>query len=191
MKLDPVVKKEVRFMAEASFVCAVLVQIGFLVLRRWDSTVVLGGVLGFVMCVLNFFLMSVGVQRAVADPDPQHAQLVMKASYTRRSLLLLAVMVVSFVVEGIHWLPVVAAAFYPPVVIFARQLFVKYVLKKQDEPMPAAAGAIPEEKDEDEAYEEDEFEKAIGRFAGEIDTDYLKNTQTEDAQTSEKPKEKE
>ena len=76
MKLDPVVKKEVRFMAAASFVCAALVQIGFVLFHRWDVTVLLGGVLGFLMCVLNFFLMSIGVQRAVADPDPRHGVLV-------------------------------------------------------------------------------------------------------------------
>ncbi len=188
MKLDPVVKKEVRFMAVGAFVCAALVQIGFLLFRRWDLSVALGGVIGWAMTVLNFFLMSLGVQRAVADPDSQHAQLVMKASYTRRSLLLLAVMVISFIVDGIHWVPVVAAAFYPPIVIFARQFFVKYVLKKQDEPVPVSTEPVP---DEDGEEEEDEFEKVIGRFAGRIDTDYQKNAPAEKEQTPAKTEEKE
>ncbi len=186
--LDPVVKKEVRFMALGAFLCAALVQVCFLVLRRWDFSVALGGVIGWAMTVLNFFLMSLGVQRAVADPDPQHAQLVMKASYTRRSLLLLAVMVISFMVDGIHWVPVVAAAFYPPVVIFARQFFVKYILKKQDEPVSASAEPV---SDEEDGEEEDEFEKVIGRFAGKIDTEYLKNTPADNVQPPENPEEKE
>ncbi len=186
--LDPVVKKEVRFMAAASLLCAVLVQLGFVLFRRWDYTVALGGVLGWGLTVLNFLLMSLGVQRAVADPDPQHAQLVMKASYTRRSMLLLGVMIGSFVVKAIHWLPVVAAAFYPTVVIFARQFFVKYVLRKQDEPMPASTEPALEEDGEDE---EDEFEKMVGRFAGKIDTDYLKNGSAESLKTPEESEEKE
>ncbi len=171
-KLDPVVKKELCFMACAAAVCTALVQGGFVLFARWDYTVAVGGAIGYVLTVLNFFLMSFGVQKAVSDPDPQHAQLVMKASYTWRTVMLLAVMIVSFVVKQIHWLPVVAAVFYPTVVIFIRQFWVKYVLKKNDDP---PAGTVTPAPIEDEEDTEDEFEKAISRFAGKIDTDYLKN----------------
>lgn len=175
-KTDPVVKKEVRFMAIGAFICACLVQIGFVIAGRWDYTVAVGGVVGWALTVLNFLLMSLGVQRAVSDPDPQHAQLVMKASYTRRTLLLIAVMVVSFIVDFMHWLPVVAAAFYPSIVIFVRQFWTKYVLKQTgDDPLPADRDMSAAEEDESE----DEFEKAIGSFARKIDTDYLKNNASE------------
>lgn len=175
LQLDPVVKKELRFMAIAAAVCTALVQVGFVAFSRWDYTVAVGGVLGYCLTVLNFFLMSLGVQRAVSDPDPQHAQLVMKASYSRRSVLLLAVMIVSFVVKQIHWLPVVAAVFYPTIVIFVRQFWTKYVLKRSDDPPAGTVSAEPYEDDAEDAEKEDEFEKAISRFAGKIDTDYLKN----------------
>lgn len=181
--LDPIVKKEVCFMAAASLVCALLLQIGFVLFRRFDYTVALGGVIGWSLTVLNFFLMSLGVQRAVEDPE--RAQLRMKASYTRRSMLLLAVMIVAFVVDQIHWLPVVASVFYPPVVIFVRQFWVKYVLKETgDEPLPEKCESAGIADDEDEDGEEDEFEKMIGRIAGKIDTDYLKNTKADSKETS-------
>ncbi len=183
-KADPVVIKEVRFMAIAAFVCAGLVQIGFVAFGRWDYTVALGGVIGWALTVLNFLLMSLGVQRAVSDPDPQHAQLVMKVSYTWRTILMLAVMVVSFVVEFIHWLPIVAAAFYPMIVIFIRQLWTKYVLKQTgDEPLPADISAEETDADEDDG-EEDEFEKMVGSFARKIDTDYLKSESADGAEAA-------
>lgn len=178
MQLDPVVKKELRFIALAALICSVLVQMGFWLVSlwveavSWDYTVALGGVLGYALAVFNFFLMCLAVQRSVSDPDSRHAQLAMKASYTRRMLMILAVLIVSFVVDAIHWLPVVAAVFYPTVSIFVRQFWTVNVLKRTEE---EPVGAVSPVSDEEDAESEDEFEKAISRFAGKIDTDYLKN----------------
>ncbi len=192
MQLDPVVKKELRFIALAALICSVLVQVGFWLVSlwveavSWDYTVALGGVLGYILAVFNFFLMCLAVQRSVSDPDPRHAQLAMKASYTRRMLMILAVLIVSFVVDAIHWLPVAAAVFYPTVSIFVRQFWTRYVLKRTEE--PAATETVPVE---DEEETEDEFEKAISRFAGKMDTDYLKNAPEESGNTEENGKKEE
>lgn len=172
-KTDPVIIKETCFMAIGALICASFVQTGFLIAQRWDYTVLIGGAVGWVLTVLNFFLMSRAVVRAVGDPDPHHAQLVMKVSYMGRTFLMLGVMVVSFLVPLIHWLPVVAAAFYPSVVIFVRQFWTKYVLKQPEE-MPAVSGTPAEAYDGGEDGE-DGFEKMVGRFARKMDTDYLKS----------------
>ncbi len=177
MKTDPVVKKEVCFMALASLVCACLVQGGFLIAGcfdkelGWGADVLLGGVIGWAMTVVNFWLMSRGVQKAVSAPDPQHAQLLMKVSYTWRTIGMIGVMALSLLIDAIHWLPVVAAAFYPSIVIFVRQFWTKYIWGETgDDPLPAGreTDAAVEDTDEDE----DEFEKAIGSFARKINTDY-------------------
>ena len=123
MKLDPVVKRETAFIAAASLVCAAAVQLGFLLFGKWDMPVLLGGIIGWAMAVLNFFIMSLDVQRAVECGDEVQAKMKMRASYTWRMFAMLAVMVVSFVVDAIHWLPVVASVFYPRIVITVRQLW--------------------------------------------------------------------
>ena len=187
LHLESAVKKELGFIAIAAAVCSVLLQAVFLLVSlwvksvHWNYAVVLGGVLGYCLTVFNFFLMSLAVQRSVSDPDPRHAQLMMKASYSRRSVMILAVMVVSFVVDQIHWLPVAAAVFYPTLSIFARQFFEKYVLKKSDDPPAGTVTPAPIEEDEGQ---EDEFEKAISHFAGKIDTDYLKNVPEESGENT-------
>lgn len=168
-KTDPVVIKETCFMALGALVCAILVQAGFLVAQRWSYTVLAGGVIGWAVTVLNFYLMSRGVQKAVSDPDPQHAQLVMKLSYTGRTVLLLGVMVVAFLLpKYIHWLPVVASVFYPTIVILIRRRFIKQEAESSPTPAPTPAEMYDEEG-------EDGFEKMVGRFARKIDTDYLKD----------------
>lgn len=168
MKLDPVVKRETAFIAVSSLFCAALIQGGFFLLGKWDLSVLWGGAIGWALAVGNFFLMSLDVQKAVESDDPQKAQMKMRASYTWRMMAMLAVMVVSFVVDGIHWLPVVASVFYPRIVITVRQLWQKYVLKIPEE-VPETAAA-PAEWEDDE--EEDDFEKAVGQFAKKINTDY-------------------
>jgi len=169
MRIDPVVKKETGFILWSSFVCAALIQGVFWLLGRWDFSVLFGGLIGWIMAGLNFFLMSLDVQRAVSEEDPSRAQLKMRASYTWRTVLMLAVMVVSLLVDQIHWVPVFASFFYPRIVITLRQLWERYILKKTYEEEIRASTPISEEEEEEK---EDGFERAIGHFARKIHTDY-------------------
>ena len=168
MKLDPVVRKETAFMAVSTLVCSALLQAGFFLFGKWDYTVLLGGLVGWVMTTGNFFLMSINVQKAVECYDAQQAQLKMRASYTWRMTAMLGIMIATFILDSVHWLPVVAAVFYPRIVITVRQLWQKYVLKIPEEVPASAVREIPDEED----GQEDGFEKALGHFAKKINTDY-------------------
>lgn len=187
-KLDPVVRKESGFIALSSLICAALVQAAFLLFEKWDFSVALGGIIGWVLSAGNFFLMSVGVQSAVECADENQAQLKMRTSYTWRMVVILAVMVISFVVDAIHWVPVVASIFYPRVIITIRQLWQRYVRKMpEEEPAAAGAPAVPAEDDTDE---EDGFEKALGHFARKIPTDYAAAAQTAEKKKQQDEEEK-
>ena len=168
MKLDPAVKKESAFIALSTLVGAVLVQLVFLLLGRWDFSVLLGGIIGWAIAAANFFFMSVTVQRAVASGDEVRAKQMMSLSYTVRTFILLGVIALSLLLDAIHWIPVVAAVFFPRIAIFIRQL-----LEKQAEPAPSASdGESAPPAAEEEEEEEDGFEKFVGHFAGRINTDY-------------------
>lgn len=185
MKLDPVVKRETAYIAASSFVCAAVIQLVFFLLGEWDLSVALGGVVGWILAVGNFFLMSLDVQRAVECGDENQAKLKMRASYTWRMMAMLAGMVVSFIVDAIHWVPVVASVFYPRIVITVRQLWQKYVLKIPEE-TPAASAPAQWEEDE-----EDGFEKAVGQFAKKINTDYSSAKPDAEKQNEKESKENE
>ena len=170
MKLDPVVRRETVFMACATLICTVLLQAGFFILGKWDLSVLLGGIVGWVMTAGNFFLMSVNVQKAVECDDEAQARLRMRASYTWRMSAMLGILILAFILDFVHWIPVMVAMFYPRIVITIRQLWQKYVLKTPEE-IPASAPAA-DETEEDEEDEEDDIEKVLGHFAGKINTDY-------------------
>ena len=170
MKLDPVVRRETVYMASATLICTVLLQTGFFLLGKWDFSVLIGGIVGWIMTAGNFFLMSVNVQKAVECDDETQARLRMRASYTWRMSAMLGILILAFILDFIHWVPVMVAMFYPRLVITVRQLWQKYVLKTPEE-IPTSAPAV-DETEEDEEDEEDGFEKVLGHFAGKINTDY-------------------
>lgn len=90
--LAPAIKKETKRVGIFTFSGVVIMWIVFLILHAcmpekvpFDYTVILGGFLGGLIAVLNFFLMGVTVQKVASEANEDNARLRMKASYSRRT----------------------------------------------------------------------------------------------------------
>ena len=70
MKVQPAVKRETAKIAIGTGILTVLMIAVFLILRRFDWTVVTGALLGYAAAVGNFFLMALTVQKVAADTKP-------------------------------------------------------------------------------------------------------------------------
>ena len=70
MKVQPAVWQETRKIAIGTGILTVLMVAVFLILRRFDWTVITGALLGYVAAVGNFFLMALTVQKAADDMKP-------------------------------------------------------------------------------------------------------------------------
>ena len=166
MNLDPEVRKELLKMARDCLILSLVMALGFLVLGKLNAAAVYGLLIGYVMAVGNFYFLSVGVTRALDSGDEAAAKRVMLVSRTVRTAVMLAVMGVCVWVwtrsERIHWLPVVAAAFYPRIVIAVRGTLTWYLHRR--DPAPEGSEPVPEEEEAGEEAE-DEFEKFVGRFS--------------------------
>ena len=68
-KVDPTVRKETLRVALWVGVLMLPVQAVFLLLQRWDYTVLLGNLLGSATAVFNFFLMGRMIQRALTQTE--------------------------------------------------------------------------------------------------------------------------
>lgn len=88
-KIDPTVKKETKYITLMVVILMVLMEAVFLVLRRWDMTVLWGGLLGACVAILNFFLMGFTVQKAV-EKEEKDAKQLMKVSQSGRMMMQLA-----------------------------------------------------------------------------------------------------
>lgn len=87
--IDPVVKKETLYIGCVTLVLTTLMEAVFLIIGKWDLTVLLGGLLGAAVAVLNFFLMAFTVQRAVGKEKDDAAKLV-RASQSLRMVMQVA-----------------------------------------------------------------------------------------------------
>lgn len=92
-KIDATVLRETKYIAAWTVILSVLMHAVFLIIGKWDYTVLLGNLLSGSAAVLNFFLMGITVQKAVLK-DEKDAKTSVRLSLVYRSLLMLAVMVV-------------------------------------------------------------------------------------------------
>ena len=70
-KIDAVVIKETKYIGLWTLVLSLLMQAVFLVIGRWDYTVLLGNLLSGAAAILNFLLMGITVQRALGKEEAE------------------------------------------------------------------------------------------------------------------------
>lgn len=102
--IQPAVKKETKRVTVITAIGIGLMWIGFWVLHwifpekvPFNYTVLLGGLGGGLIAVLNFFLMGLTVQKVASSDDEEKARMRMKASYSQRMLLQMVWVIVAVV----------------------------------------------------------------------------------------------
>ena len=123
-KIDRTVLKETVYISVFSFVLSMLMQSVFLCIGKWDYTVLLGNLFGFIIVVTNFLLMGITVQKAVLKEEKE-AKYLMKRSQTLRFLLLFAVAIIAYLVNVFNLIAVVIPYLFPRIAIAFRPLFNK------------------------------------------------------------------
>lgn len=124
MKVDQTVLKETKYIAFSVLILSALLQAVFLIIGEWDYTVLLGNILSGAVAILNFFLMGITVQAAVAKEEKQ-AKNTMKVSQTMRTLTLFAAAALGVLLPCFHTLTSLLPLFFPRIAIAFRPLFTK------------------------------------------------------------------
>ena len=98
MKIDKTVIKETKYIAYFVAIFSVLMQAIFLIISKWDYTVLLGNIYGAVIAIGNFFVMGLFVQKAVLQEEKDARQTVKASQSIRMALvfILLAIGVIIF-----------------------------------------------------------------------------------------------
>lgn len=123
-KIDPIVRKETFYILYLTTILSVLMQSVFLIIGKWDYTVLLGNLLGIAAATGNFLLMGLAVQKAL-EKTPEEAKTVMKLSQMGRMLMLFGVALVGYLVPVFHVIAVILPFLFPRVAIALRPLFKK------------------------------------------------------------------
>ena len=121
-KVDKTVAKETVYIAVFSLILSMLLESVFLVIHRWDYTVLLGNLLGYAAAVLNFFLMGLTVQKAV-NLDEEGAKNRVKFSQTLRMFMLIAFAAAAFIFPCFNVAAFAVPLIFPRIAIFFRPYF--------------------------------------------------------------------
>ena len=121
-KIDATVLRETKYIALWVLILSALMEAVFLVIGKWDYTVLLGNILTAAASVLNFFLMGITVQSAL-NKEEKEAKTAMKVSQLYRLLLMLIVVIIGVVAPCFNIWAVIIPVFFPRVAIAIRPFF--------------------------------------------------------------------
>ena len=123
-KLDPTVKQETGYIATWVIIFSAILQAVFLVIGKWNYTVLLGNLLSGATAIFNFLLMGITVQKAVLKEEKE-AKTAIKASQALRTFLLFAVAAVGVLLPCFSTWTVIIPLLFPRIAIAVRPLFDK------------------------------------------------------------------
>jgi len=122
-KIDRTVRQETLFVAAGTVLLSVLLNAVFLLIGKWNLTVLAGNLLGAVFAVLNFFLMGITVQSSVGK-DEKAIKTRVKFSIIFRELMLLGVAIAGVLLPSVfNIIALLISFFFPRIVIMLRPKF--------------------------------------------------------------------
>ena len=118
--VQPAVKKETKRVVMITGAGLILMWILFAILHftmpdkvPFDYTVILGGIGGGVIAVLNFFLMGLAVQKDASATDEGTARMKLKASYSQRFMMMILWVIVAIVAPCFQFVAGIAPLLFP------------------------------------------------------------------------------
>lgn len=118
-KIDPTVLSETSYIASVCAVLSLLMQSVFLIIGKWDYTVLLGNLLGLLAAVGNFFLMGLTVQSALGKEEKEARQTV-KVSQSLRLLMMFAVALIGYLLSVFNTIALIIPFLFPRIAVALR-----------------------------------------------------------------------
>ncbi len=132
LKLDKVVIQEIKYIAAWMIILSIIMEAVFLIIGKWDYTVLLGNLLGALVIMINFIAICITVQTAV-QKDEKDAKQAMKASHAARTIFIFVAVVVGVVLSCFNTLAVIIPLLFPRLAIAIRPVLDKKKSVKETE----------------------------------------------------------
>ena len=121
IKVEPAVKKETYYIAYFNIILSMLMQVVFILLKKWDYTVILGNLLSWAVSTANFFLMGLTVQKAVTL-EKDDAKKLIKKSQKLRNLGIFVFAAVGVALSVFNTVAVIVPLFFTRIAVAFRPL---------------------------------------------------------------------
>lgn len=128
MKIDKTVIKETKYIASFVIIFSVLMQAVFLMISKWDYTVLLGNLWGIIIAVGNFFVMGLFVQKAVTQ-DEKEARQTVRASQSLRMAAIFVLAAVGLIIfkQTSTRVAIVLPLIFPRIAIMLRPIIYRNI----------------------------------------------------------------
>jgi len=126
-KIDPTVIRETRYIFAFSLILSVFMEAVFLIIGKWELSVLFGNILGAATAVGNFLLLGITVQSAVLKEEKEARNLI-KLSQTLRFFLLIVIAIIGYLVPIFNPIAVIIPLLFPRIAIAFRP----FVFKDKD-----------------------------------------------------------
>lgn len=120
-KIHRTVMKETWYIAFCVLLFSALMQAVFLLIGKWNYTVLLGNVLSGITSITNFFLMGLTIQ-SITHEDAQKAKSTMRLSQCLRLFMLFAFTALGVLLPVFDTVAVLITLFFPRLAIALRPL---------------------------------------------------------------------
>lgn len=122
IKADKTILKETKYIAFVVIILSLLMQSVFLILQKWDYTVLLGNLLSGIIAVLNFFFMGITIQNALTK-ETADAKKMMQASQNIRNFTVFVVVAIGVLLPCFNTISVIIPIFFPRLAVTLRPLW--------------------------------------------------------------------
>lgn len=109
--LDPVVISETKRVSLCNLCLTALENIVFVVMGKWNVSVLLGSLFGWLIATACFVSLGISVQKAVVK-EQKEAQLYMQKTYMFRNLFMAVGIVAAIKLPGVNWVAAIFPLFF-------------------------------------------------------------------------------
>ncbi len=146
MKIEKPVLRATAIVGTGVLVCSVIMQLVYLIVvlaspLTYHYSFILGNLLMGVTMVLNFFLMSLNMQKTIETGNTDGVRRRIQFNHILRNFLFIGVLVVSFIFrQHFHIIATIITVSFPQITIFASHL----ILRKKNSDAPVASTEVAE-----------------------------------------------
>lgn len=123
-KIDKTVLRETAYIAVFSLIFSLLIQAVYLLIGKWNYTVLLGNLMGYIAAVGNFFFMGVTIQSALGK-DEAEAKTAVKFSQVARMFMLCVFAGLGVFLDCFDTIAVIIPFIFPRIAIALRPFYDK------------------------------------------------------------------
>ena len=133
-KVHKTVLKETKFVGAWVLIFSALMQAVFLIIQKWDYTVLLGNILSAAAGIISFFFLGITIIKAVSSGDPAYAKKLMRASQAIRTFFLFGIALLGALLPCFNIWATVIPIIFPRLALLIRSFMVKR-MGPYDEPV--------------------------------------------------------